>query len=185
MALTLEKFQYELGHARKLRPDDALVRAIGDVRTVLDATAGLGRDAAALALAGYDVTACERAPAIAALWRQARLPKRLRFIEGDARAVLRALAVDGLHAVPEAVLLDPMYPDDGDRKSAPSKDLVALRDLVGDDADAADLLAVAREVASLRVVVKRPKKALPLAPGPSHTWEGASTRYDLYLRSTR
>jgi 16S rRNA (guanine1516-N2)-methyltransferase len=178
--LTLEKFQYDLGHARKLRPDDALLRAIGDVRTVLDATAGLGRDSAALALAGYEVTACERAPAIAALWKQARLPKRLHFVEGDARHVLAALADP-----PEAVLLDPMYPDDGDRKSAPSKDLVKLRELVGDDADAPELLAIARRVALLRVVVKRPKKAPPLAPDASHSWEGASTRYDLYLRAAR
>lgn len=178
--LTLEKFQYELGHARKLRPDDALVRAIGDVRTVLDATAGLGRDSAALALAGYQVTACERAPAIAALWLKARLPKRLRFVEGDARAILRSLDAN---SAPEAVLLDPMYPDDGDRKSAPSKDLVELRKLVGDDDDAPDLFAIARAIAVLRVVVKRPKKLPPLASGPSHSWEGASTRYDLYLRA--
>lgn len=183
--LRLEKFQYELGHARKLRPDDALLRAIGDVRTVFDATAGLGRDSAALALAGYDVTACERAAAIAAMWKQARLPKRLRFIDGDARHILRALAIEGSRAVPEAVLLDPMYPDDGDRKSAPTKDLVDLREIVGDDADAPELLAIAREVASLRVVVKRPKKAKPIAPNPSHSWEGASTRYDLYLRTAK
>jgi 16S rRNA (guanine1516-N2)-methyltransferase len=178
LTLTFEDFQYALGHARRLRPDDALVRAIGDVRTVFDATAGLGRDSAALALAGYEVTSCERAPAMVALWSKARLPKRMRFVEGDARLVLRGLAPPG----PEAVLIDPMYPDDGDRKSAPSKELVALRALVGDDNDAAELLAVAREVAQLRVVVKRPKKAPALAPDPSHSWEGASTRYDLYLR---
>jgi 16S rRNA (guanine1516-N2)-methyltransferase len=145
------------------------------VRTVVDATAGLGRDSAALARAGYEVTAIERAPPLVELWRAARLPRRLTFVAGDARALLRTLAP------PEAVLLDPMYPDTK-RTAAPQKELVELRELVGDDEDAGELLAIAREVALLRVVVKRPKKEPPLAPNPSHSWEGASTRYDLYLR---
>ncbi len=169
----------DLGHARRLRPEDPLLRALGrhaGVRTVIDATAGLGRDAAALALAGFEVTAIERAPALVSLWRDAmkRPPSRLAFLEGDACALLRSLPAA------DAVYLDPMYPD-GKRKSAPQKELVILRCLVGDDVDAPELLAIAREVAALRVVVKRPKKAPPLAP-PSHSWAGASTRYDLYLR---
>lgn len=155
------------------------MRALGrhaGVRTVIDATAGLGRDAAALALAGFEVTAIERAPPLVALWREAmkRPPARLTFLEGDALALLRTLPP------PDAVYLDPMYPE-AKRKSAPQKELVLLRELVGDDLDAPELLAIAREVAKLRVVVKRPKKAPPLAP-PSHSWEGASTRYDLYVR---
>jgi 16S rRNA (guanine1516-N2)-methyltransferase len=168
----------DLGHARRLRPEDPLLRALGrqsGVRTVIDATAGLGRDAAALALAGLEVIAIERAPALGALWARARLPLRLSFREGDARTLLRALPP------PDAVYLDPMYPEAA-RKSAQSKDLVMLRQLVGDDVDAPELLAIAREVASVRVVVKRPRKSPPLAP-PSHSWQGASTRYDLYVRS--
>lgn len=155
------------------------MRALGrhaGVRTVVDATAGLGRDAAALALAGFEVTAIERAPPLVALWREAmrRPPSRLTFLEGDALLLLGSLPA------PDAVFLDPMYPD-AKRKSAPQKELVILRELVGDDVDAPALLALAREVATLRVVVKRPKRAPPLAP-PSHSWEGASTRYDLYMR---
>lgn len=145
---------------------------------MVDATAGLGRDAASLALAGYEVTACERAPAVAALWKAAKLPNRLRFAEGDARVILRAFAVD---AAPDAVFIDPMYPDD-ERKSAPQRELLELRALVGKDDDAAELLAIARDVARVRVVVKRPRKAPPLAASPNHSWDGASTRFDLYLR---
>ena len=168
-----------MGHARKLRPDDPLVRALGrhaGVRTVIDATAGLGRDSAALARAGFEVTAIERAQPLFSAWREAMKlpPSRLTFLEGDALLLLRSLPA------PDAVYLDPMYPC-GPRKSAPQKELVILRELVGDDVDAPDLLAVAREVALLRVVVKRPRKAPPLAP-PSHSWTGASTRYDLYMR---
>lgn len=176
-AVDFEKFQYDLGHARKLGVDDPLIRAIGKVRTVVDATAGLGRDAAALALAGYDVTACERAPAIAAMWMRARLPKRLTFVAGDTRVVIATLPA------PEAIYIDPMYPGHDDRTAAPAKELLDLRAIVGDDDDAADLLAIARRTALLRVVVKRPKKAAPLAPDVDNAWKGASTRYDLYLRS--
>lgn len=175
MPLSFDAFQYALGHARKLGVDDPLMRAIGKVRTVFDATAGLGRDAAALALAGYDVTACERAPAIAAMWMRARLPRRLTFVEGDARVVIAR------SPAPEAIYIDPMYPGHDERTAAPSKDLLELRAIVGDDDDAAELLAIARRTALLRVVVKRPKKAAPLAPDVDNAWEGASTRYDLYL----
>jgi hypothetical protein len=61
---------------------DQLVRALGKragVHTVVDATAGVGRDASVLANAGFLVTACERAPALAQLWRTATLPSGLTF----------------------------------------------------------------------------------------------------------
>ncbi len=174
----------DLAHARRLSRDDALLRAVGrDARVVVDATAGLGRDAAALARLGISVVAVERNAAVAAAWRGAlrRAPSTLSLIEGDAREALPALLACGL--VPDAVLVDPMYPD-ADRKAAQGRELVELRAVVGDgsDADAAELLAVARACAA-RVVVKRPKRAPPLGPGVAHAWTGASTRYDLYLRA--
>jgi 16S rRNA (guanine1516-N2)-methyltransferase len=165
---------------RRLTSKDDLWRAIGvgRVRTVVDATAGLGRDAASLAALGLDVIAVERAPLLVELWRDAerrgRLPRTLRFEAGDARDVLRSLTPS-----PDAVLLDPMYPA-GPRRAAPGRALVVLRDVCGDDLDAALVLAVARQVAE-RVVVKRPRKAAPIAPAPTHTWSGTSTRFDLYV----
>jgi 16S rRNA (guanine1516-N2)-methyltransferase len=174
----------DLGHARTLSPEDDLVRALGwrkGVLTVVDATGGLGRDAVALAKVGFAVIAIERSPDLAALWWKAirRGPRNLAFLEGDARERLRDLLAWGFR--PDAVYLDPMYPS-GDRKAAQGKEMVILRELVGDDLDAAALLDEALRVATLRVVVKRPKKAPPLKDGVHHAWEGASTRYDLYLK---
>jgi len=54
---------------------------------------------------------------------------------------------------------------------------------VGDDIDAAALLAAALECAGKRVVVKRPRLA-PVIAGlpPSFSQAGKSSRFDIYLR---
>jgi 16S rRNA (guanine1516-N2)-methyltransferase len=175
--------ELDLGHARKLGNDDPLVKAVGkDAVVVVDATAGLGRDASSLARRGLSVIAIERAPAVIELWRKAIAfaPWTLSFLAGDARTWLRTLADCGL--VVDVVLVDPMFAEALEsRRSAPKGDVAALRALAGDDEDAPDLLAVARELCR-RVVVKRPRKAPPLAESPSTSWTGASTRFDLYLR---
>ena len=172
---------------------EPLVRAaglrIGTPLRVLDATAGLGRDAWLLAWLGADVIAVERHPIIAALLddalRRARsLPElapaaaRLALREDDAARLLGSLLPDER---PDVVLLDPMYPD-ARRRAAPRKELAALRRLIGDDADAPALLLAALAVARRRVVVKRPAHA-PLLGGrpPHHRLPGASTRFDVYL----
>src|SRR5690606_39273513 len=86
-----------LAEPRRLCARDGLWRAIGvgRVRSVVDATAGLGRDSVALAALGLDVVAIERAPLLVALWedaaRRGRLPRGLRFVAGDAVEILRQL----------------------------------------------------------------------------------------------
>jgi len=126
------------------------------------------------------VLAVERSATVAALWREAlpQAPRGLSFVKGDAKDLLRDLAAIGIR--PDAVYVDAMYPA-GKRKAASRKDLVLLREIVGDDVDVEALLDVALEVASKRVVVKRPKKAQALRGGVAHSWVCASTRYDLYL----
>lgn len=174
----------------------ALARAVGlrgarPAPTVFDATAGLGRDAFLLATLGCRVQAVERDPGVHAALQEAlraaeadpetaaALGHRLRFLLGDSREVLSVLAPGER---PEVVLVDPMHPARG--KSALVKlEMRLLRARVGDDPDAAELLAVARAVARRRVVVKRPRKAPPLAPGVHHGLAGRSTRFDVYLVS--
>lgn len=168
----------------------ALARAVGlapsSPITLIDCTAGLGRDAFRLASLGCQVTAIERSPVVAALLadglrraaddsRAAATLDRLQLRIGDARQLLRELPA------PQAVLIDPMYP--AARKSAaPAKELRLLRLLLGADDDAGELLAVARQVAQRRVVVKRRAHDPPLdgAP-PDLSWPGRSTRFDVYL----
>jgi 16S rRNA (guanine1516-N2)-methyltransferase len=180
----------DLASPRRLTKKDDLIKALGwekGLRTVVDATAGLGRDALAMATYGFSVTACERHPLVQALWRDAiarHQPERLRFVEADGATFLTSLVDDDR---PEVVYLDPMYPH-GPRRALQQRELRILRTAVVDavDADAAGpdvgkLFSAALAAATRRVVVKRPRWAEPLGPKPHHTWDGASTRYDLYM----
>ena len=166
---------------------DPLVRAAGRWTQVTDATAGWGGDAAVLAAAGREVVLVERNPVLAAIldaaigrWRAAGIvaATRMRVVRADAREALTAASTD-------VVVLDPMYPEGaaaGRRGQARKAEAAyLLRQLVGDDADQAELLVAARLAARRRVVVKRPLRAPPLAGDrPSGTLTGRTVRYDLY-----
>ena len=173
---------------------EAIARACGlprcGSRRIVDATAGLGRDAYILARLGARVTLLERSPVIFALLedalgrasRQTPPPDwlaRMRLIEGDAAAWLRACAAT---EQPEVVYLDPMYPQRA-KRAAPAKEMQVLQALLGavDEADAPSLLQAAQCAASDRVVVKRPRRAAPLAGlSPHYQIAGRSTRFDVY-----
>lgn len=171
----------------------AVARAVGLGKgrpppRVLDATAGLGRDAAVLAALGCEVLALERHPAVCALLEdararaaadpaaRARLQDRLRFQCADARAFLEGGGARGY----DAIYLDPMHPERV--KSALVKQEMRLfRALVGADEDAESLLAAALRAGVPRVAVKRPAQAPPLAGAPAGSIPGRTTRFDLYL----
>jgi len=186
---------------------EPLARAIGlggrtrpRIRRVLDATAGLGRDAFLLASLGCDVVAVERHPVVGALLADGlrRLPDdvlegRLRYAAGDAREVLAGHPTDPPDVVPadwqpETVYIDPMFP--ARRKAAlVKKDMQTLQGLVPEspEHELAALLDLALRHASRRVVVKRPTgaPALDAATRPSHAVTGGrTTRYDVYVTST-
>ncbi len=165
----------------------------GACPTVVDATAGLGHDALVLAALGCRVHLVERSPVIAALLADglaraahdaeigAWIAERVALSHADGRAFLAGLAGD---ARPEVVYLDPMYPH-RDKSARVKKAMRAFRELVGDDLDADALLAAALLAARKRVVVKRPKRAPPLAgPEPSFALESPNTRFDVYAIAT-
>lgn len=155
----------------------------GDV--VVDATAGLGGDAVALASLGYRVVALERAALVAALLDDGlrrlaveapALAGRIDLIVGDGCELLPELAP------PDLVLLDPMFPTSG-KSARTRKGMQALRELLprDDGADAAALLTAARAAALRRVIVKRPLRAPPLGGlRPSGSLRGRTVRFDLY-----
>ncbi|MEJ1336631.1 MAG: class I SAM-dependent methyltransferase [Candidatus Sedimenticola sp. (ex Thyasira tokunagai)] len=170
-----------------------LARAVGlkqgRTPSVLDATAGLGRDAFVLASLGCEVCMVERSPVIAALLEDALLRaqddaevsvivSRMKLLRGDAKEQLLALPQE---AWPDVVYMDPMYPH-REKSALVKKEMRTFRALVGGDEDSAELLEAARKVARNRVVVKRPAKAATLDEiKPSMAITSPNTRYDVYL----
>jgi 16S rRNA (guanine1516-N2)-methyltransferase len=174
--------------------NQALARAIGlksavAPPTILDATAGLGRDAFILACLGCRVRMMERSPIIFALLSHglARaladpalgngIGQRLTLRAGDS---LTHMSAPGNSLRPEVVYLDPMYP--ARTKSAlVKKEMRALQLIVGADDDAPQLLIAALKYARCRVVVKRPRLAPPLAGlDPGSAIRTKTTRFDMY-----
>ncbi|WP_369960448.1 class I SAM-dependent methyltransferase [Pseudomonas benzenivorans] len=154
---------------------------------VLDATAGLGRDAFVLASLGCAVTLIERQPLIAALLEDglaraaadaevASIVARMQLLHGNAIELMGAWTGEP----PQVIYLDPMFPH-RDKSALVKKEMRLFRPFVGDDLDAPALLAAALALASHRVVVKRPRKA-PVIEGakPGYALEGKSSRYDIY-----
>ena len=161
-------------------------KAIGSKsKTVVDATAGLGHDAALLACMGWDVLAIERDAFLAStiqlsiqdaersseLWNLMR--DRLRVQHGDSKVILRSLDPQ-----PDVVYLDPMFRDRRKPSALPKKPAQILQALA-EPSQECELLEVARAVAR-RVVVKRPKGGPSIAE-PNLTFRGRLVRYDVYL----
>lgn len=165
--------------------------ARGVTPSVVDATAGLGRDAFVLAGLGAQVLLIERVTAIAALLEDglaralrhsetADIAARMILRHGDAATSLARLVASAGFS-PQVIHLDPMFPH-REKSALVKKEMRLFRELAGDDDDAPRLLEAALEVATHRVVVKRPRKAPPIVgPTPQHTLEGKTSRYDVYV----
>ena len=161
----------------------------GKSPTIIDATAGLGRDAFLLASLGSQIILIERSYAIHELLaagmeaaRQAGgehkdIINRMTLIHGDSIALLPHMRAD-------VVLVDPMHPPR--KKSALVKaEMRTIRDIVGVDEDQQLLVETALATATKRVVLKWPAKAAPLAGlrPASHQIIGKSIRYDVFMTS--
>lgn len=156
--------------------------------TVVDATAGLGRDGFLLAAAGHQVTLIERHPVIATLLADGLLRaaqdgemttvcQRIQLLTGQAHDILAQMIMSSR---PEVIYLDPMFPE-RQKSALVKKEMRIFRDVVGDDEDAQDLLEVARQIATKRVVVKRPRKSEWIGSRkPGHQLIGTSSRFDVY-----
>lgn len=171
------------GNARPM-----LCRAVGldrGVRRVVDATAGLGRDAFTLAAWGAEVVLVERNPILHALLadglRRAEgstAVARMTLVRGDARQFLARAEP------PDAVFLDPMFEDRG-KAALPGWELQVLRTLLGPGEDAiGDLLETARRVATRRVVVKRPAHGRIAGHKPDASYVGGRVRYEVFTPRT-
>lgn len=159
---------------------------------VLDATAGLGKDAFVLACLGCRVTMLERSPIAFALledglrrayrFAQAQDPDLLAIVErmnlcsGDSITYLQNRDTP----VADVIYLDPMFPE-RHKHAAVKKDMQAFHSVVGQDADAESLFIASEHKAEYRIVVKRPRIAPRITTAaPNYNLQGKSSRYDIY-----
>lgn len=157
--------------------------------TVIDATAGLGQDAFVLACLGCNITLIERSPIIANLLQDALqraaaitvlkpITDLMHIINADSKKILASLPPA---AFPDVVYLDPMFPL-RNKTALVKQEMRILKEIVGDDPDADELLTVARQVALRRVVVKRPRIAPYLNNVLPHSSQiGKANRFDIYM----
>lgn len=193
-AIAVDFVEGVMAHRRKFGGGrgEAVAKAIGikgnDFPTVIDATAGLGRDAFVLAAIGCKVRLVERHPVVAALledglaraYADAEIGKfmqeRMQLV-----TVSHIAQLDCEKEQADVVYLDPMYPHK--QKSAlVKKEMRVFQHLVGADLDADSLFLPAKALARKRVVVKRPDYAPFIAdmkPDFSHTTK--NHRFDIYL----
>lgn len=183
------KYRQQFGGGRR----QAIARAMGLNKglepMIVDATAGLGRDAFILAALGCDVHMVERNAVIHALLEDG-LRRLTKTSNGNLANKLHLYHADSTHWLQsrqrsvDIVYLDPMFPH-RTKSALVKKEMRILRSLVGDDLDVPTLLDTALSIARHRVVVKRPKTAPAVSSiKPSHCIESRKTRYDVYLTST-
>ncbi len=155
---------------------------------ILDATAGLGRDAFVMASSGAEVWMCERSPVIHALLLDALeraknnselagIVKQMHLQHVNSLNFIKEIVTE--HKI-EVIYLDPMFPE-REKSALVKKEMRIFKDIVGEDLDADQLLETAIAANVHRVVVKRSRNAPVLAfAKPSHVVEGKSSRFDVY-----
>ncbi len=168
-----------------------LPKAIGQsTKSILDITAGFCGDAFRLAMMGYRVTAIERSPVIAILVEDgirrakedrkfwAKFGNRFSFKQGD---VLNGYNPES-HDV---VYLDPMFPPKRKKSALPPGPIQHIQSLVGFDnpKETLELFNRAYELATKKIVLKRPNYAQEFQQSPAHVFEGKLVRYEVYLQS--
>ena len=156
-------------------------------RNIIDATAGLGYDAFILASLGASVTLIERSEKMYEILQKGiqegisfggeieKIINRMKLLFGDSKDILPQLS-------PEVIMIDTMYKDR--KKTALVKNNMRLvREIVGPDSDYIELLEVAFNCATNRVVLKQPRHAEPIKDirKCSHQILGKTIRYDIFM----
>jgi 16S rRNA (guanine1516-N2)-methyltransferase len=159
----------------------------GKTPMIVDATAGLGRDSFLLASLGAQVILIERSEKMHALLVEGmnraeneggefrEIIGRMSLMKGDAKDLIPELSG-------EAILIDPMHPL-RQKSALVKRELRQVREIVGTDDDAADLVRIALAHAQNRVVIKWPAKADPIdgLKACTHQILGKTTRYDVFM----
>lgn len=183
---------YRLKHIS--RRNEYLLRALGKVKpettSIIDTTSGMGQDSLLMAAAGFHVLMLERSANVYdllqnALNHAANHPmltsciSRLTLLHIDAVTYLQQYE----KPVADIIYLDPMFPAK-QKNAASKKSMQFLQQLLQDDSDnTQELFNMALTCAKKRVVVKRPRLALPITTTKSSfSIVGKSSRFDIYIK---
>ncbi|MAJ81938.1 MAG: hypothetical protein CMF41_03380 [Legionellales bacterium] len=150
--------------------------------SVLDACAGLGKDAYLIALSGCSVTACEKSALVYGFLQNA-----IDRLDSSERVLLTCVHADVMSYMkkwpvtrkrPDVVYLDPMF---NHRLNAKVKQHAWFLREIGEHGTQAELLEASLSFALSRVVVKRSVKNTWLQnKKPTYSIEGKTTRFDIY-----
>lgn len=172
--------------------NELIAKAIGyrasSPLTIIDATAGMGKDAFLLAALGCQVTLFERNASMSSLLRAALrrgsdnlqtapIISRMKLIESC--FIEYFLNRDDAEK-PDLVYCDPMF-EFSNNSASSKKEITTLKKLIGPDEDACELVKTALTLATKRVVVKRRLHAPPLYTSPDFSIAGRSHRFDVYM----
>ncbi|SUO96039.1 class I SAM-dependent methyltransferase [Suttonella ornithocola] len=158
--------------------------------TILDATAGWGRDAWLLAYRGFKVTLCEQHPALYLMLKQAVERAKNELLTTKAASNLLTIYGNSEEHIKnngekyDAIYLDPMFPP-RTKQAKVKKDMQILHTLISDFPNNGDqLLDIAINSGCKKIIVKRPKGAdfLNNMP-PHHSLQAPNTRYDIYINN--
>lgn len=181
-------------YRRKHGGSETLVRACGikknhEPLTIIDATAGYGKDGFVLACAGAKVILVERHPVMAALLENALK----RFYESpidsknidiqlcfsEAETFLKHHLNDFSSTLPDVIYWDPMHPVR--QKSAQvKKDMAFLQRWIEPEIDPESLIALSLPYVKDRVVLKWPRKATPLKLKSNFLYEEKTVRFEIF-----
>lgn len=156
---------------------ELLAKAIGIKKgkikpKVLDATGGTLKDSLLMYAFGVDLVVCERNPVAASLIANAIGQNNLKIKFVNDNCISEVYETD-------VAYFDPMYSHKNE-KSLPKKEMRIFREVVGEDLDSYEIANILRKNYK-RLVIKRSIKAPSLIEDPSMSFNGKSTRYDVYL----
>jgi 16S rRNA (guanine1516-N2)-methyltransferase len=182
------KFQFRLKTLSKNQP---LFKAVGlqkDIK-ILDATAGLGKDALSFAYLGAYVVAIEENQLIFALLENGlqrafedakfknKFQDKIQIHQGSSLDFMKNLSEA---EKPDVIYLDPMYPE-AEKSAKPKKEMVFLRELLKPTENLEQLVELALQKTKGRVVLKRPLDSDFILKKPQHSFQSKMVRFDMYL----
>ena len=167
---------------------ELLIKAIGKgrYRTILDTTAGLGKDGILMAHVADKIVLLERNPQIhqylqALLIKLSQLEKFKSITERV--TLIHQCALDYLASTPvytfDVIYCDPMFPESS-KSALPKQESQFLQQMVGTDQDVETLVSAALKHAKHRVVVKRPLHSPIIVKQPTHQYKARAHRFDVY-----